>query len=32
MHADAGSFNDRFSLADAWKIDQITVGGRSHKP
>ena len=27
MHADAGSFNDRFSLANARKFDQLTASG-----
>jgi len=31
MNADTGSFNDRFPLTDAWKIDQVTVGGSSHE-
>ena len=31
MNADAGSFNDRFPLTDAWKIDQVTVGSSSHE-
>lgn len=30
MHADAGSFNDRFSLANARKFDQLTVGNCRH--